>query len=181
MLRVVGPGAEREHYLSLLLLADESEAQVRSYLQQGDLYVLPGDGGAPNGVVLVLPKGEKTAELKAVAVAPEQQGRGVGKQLLAMVLDELRRRGVGRVVVGTGNSSIGQLAFYQKAGFRLWQVERDVFTPERGYAPDLQEHGIPLRDMIWLDQALADGAEQCSPSTTLHKATSASGNRRPAP
>ncbi len=180
MLRVVEPGAEREDYLSLLLLADESETQVRSYLQQGDLYVLPGGDGAPIGVVLVLPKGEKTAELKAVAVAPEQQGRGVGKQLLALVLDELRRWGVGRVIVGTGNSSIGQLAFYQKAGFRLWQVERDVFTPERGYAPDLQEHGIPLRDMIWLDQALADGAEQSPATGPFHNATLASGNRRPA-
>ncbi len=54
MLHIVGPGPERERYLSLLLLADESETQVRSYLQQGDLYVLfAGDEGAV-GVVLFL-------------------------------------------------------------------------------------------------------------------------------
>ncbi len=160
MLHIVGPGPERERYLSLLLLADESETQVRSYLQQGDLYVLfAGDEGAV-GLVLVLPHGEETSELKAVAVAPEHQGRGVGKRLLALVLDDLRRRGIPRVLVGTGNSSIDQLAFYQKAGFRLWRVERDVFTLERGYAPDLEENGIQLRDMIWLDQTLSESTGQ---------------------
>ncbi len=50
MLPVVEPRAKREHYLSLLLLIDESEAQVRSYPQEGDLYVLPAAAGTPLGV-----------------------------------------------------------------------------------------------------------------------------------
>lgn len=153
-LQRVGPGEAREDYLALLLLADESETQVRSYLHHGDLYILSDPAGAAMAVALVLNDGDGTAELKAVAVTPEHQRRGVGKRLLAMVLRELRSRGVRRVVVGTGNSSIGQLAFYQKAGFRLWRVERDFFTPIRGYSPVLQEHGIPLRDMVWLEQEL---------------------------
>ncbi len=166
VLRLVGPGTERERYLPLLLLADESEQQVRSYLQAGDLFVLPDPAATPLGLVLVLPTGDGEAELKAVAVAPEHQGRGVGKRLLAFVLTELRGRGVRRVVVGTGNSGIGQLAFYQKAGFRLWRVERDVFTPARGYPLGLEENGIPLRDMVWLDQALdpGDGPDGATPS-----------------
>lgn len=156
MLRWVEPGVDRERYLPLLLLADESEKQVRSYLQEGILYVLPDALGAPLGTVLVLSHANGTAELKAVAVVPEHQGRGIGKQLLRLVLAELRTSGVRRVIVGTGNSSIGQIAFYQKAGFRLWHIERDVFTPERGYPPSLEENGIRLRDMVWLDQALGD-------------------------
>lgn len=154
MLTLVNPGPERERYLPLLLLADESEAQVQSYLQAGELYVLPDAAGAPLGVAHVLDEGEATAELKAVAVAPEHQGRGMGKHLLALVLAALRSRGIHRVVVGTGNASIGPLVFYQKVGFRLWRIERDVFTPERGYPPDLAENGIRLRDMVWLDQIL---------------------------
>ncbi len=55
---------------------------------------------------------------------------------------------------GTGNSGIGQLAFYQKAGFRLWRVERDFFSPERGYPEGIEENGIPLRDMVWMDVEL---------------------------
>ncbi|MEA2524134.1 MAG: hypothetical protein QOF73_1361, partial [Thermomicrobiales bacterium] len=38
-LRLVPPGDGRDAYWPLLLLADESEPQVRSYYQQGDLYV----------------------------------------------------------------------------------------------------------------------------------------------
>jgi hypothetical protein len=58
-------------------------------------------------------------------------------------------------VLGTGNSGIGQIAFYQKAGFRMWKIERDFFSEARGYPPDLEENGIPLRDMIWFDRELA--------------------------
>lgn len=155
----VSPGPTREAFVPLLLLADESEAQVRSYYQRGDLYVLwaeeAGESRVPLGVVLALPSTDgETTELKAVAVAAEWHGQGIGQRMLSLVLDRLRAQGVRRVIVGTGNSGIGQLAFYQKAGFRLSQIERDFFTPARGYPADAEENGIPLRDMVWMDQAL---------------------------
>jgi hypothetical protein len=74
--------------------------------------------------------------------------------MLAAVLAHLKARGVKRVVVGTGNCGIGALAYYQKAGFRLWKIERDFFSPARGYPAGLEENGIPLRDMVWMDQEL---------------------------
>ena len=153
--RVVPVGPERDAYRALLLLADESEPQVRSYDQRGDLYVLDDETGEPLGLVLVLPEGEGEVELKAVAVTPERHGQGIGKRLLALVLADLRARGVRRAIVGTGNAGIGQLAFYQKAGFRLWRIERDFFSPERGYPVGIEENGIPLWDMVWMDQELA--------------------------
>jgi ribosomal protein S18 acetylase RimI-like enzyme len=152
--RIVPAGPARDRYWSLLLLADESESQVRSYYQQGDLYVLEDETGAPLGLVLTLPAGDGAVELKAVAVTPERHNQGIGKRLLALVLADLRAGGVRRAIVGTGNSGIGQLAFYQKAGFRLWRIERDVFSPARGYPEGIEENGIPLRDMVWLDMEL---------------------------
>jgi ribosomal protein S18 acetylase RimI-like enzyme len=74
--------------------------------------------------------------------------------MLAAVLTDLKARGVKHVVVGTSSSGIGQLAYYQKAGFRLARVERDFFSPARGYPEGLEENGIPLRDMVWMDQEL---------------------------
>jgi ribosomal protein S18 acetylase RimI-like enzyme len=153
-LRLVPPGEGRERYWSLFLLADDSEQQVRSYYQRGDLYVLEDETGVALGLVLTLPAGEGAVELKAVAVAPERHNRGIGKRMLALVLAELRGRGVRRAVLGTGNSSVGQLAFYQKAGFRLWRIERDFFSPERGYPEGIEENGIPLRDMVWMEREL---------------------------
>lgn len=152
-LRIVEQGSEREEYLPLLLLADDSERQVRSYMQDGMLFVVEGYAGIV-GIVLAIPLDVAEIELKAVAVDPGSHNQGIGKRMLALVLPELSNRGYARVVLGTGNSSIGQLAFYQKAGFRLWKIERDFFSPERGYPEDLEENGIPLRDMVWLERTI---------------------------
>ena len=147
----VPPGVERNAYLPLLMLADDSDDQVRSYYQTGELYAYRGAAGHPLGVVLVVPKAAHQAELKAVAIDPTLQGRGLGQQMLEAVLAQLRREGVRRVIVGTGSSGIGQLAFYQKVGFRLLSIERDLFSAERGYRSGIEQNAIPVRDMVWID------------------------------
>ena len=155
-LELIPAGPEREAFVPLLLLAD-AEPQVRGYLHRGDLYALRGAHGELLGVTLVLsdPAEPGTAELRAVAIDPDQHNRGLGRRMLASVLADLRARGFRRSVVGTSNAGIGQIAFYQKAGFRLWRIERDYFTPEKGYDLDDRENGLPHRDMIWFDQDLA--------------------------
>jgi ribosomal protein S18 acetylase RimI-like enzyme len=150
----VPPGAEREQYLPLLLLADESLEQVRSYMQRGILYAYVGDDSRAVGIVLTIPVEETAVELKAVAVDGSQQNRGIGRRMLAAVLEELRRSGVRRAIVGTANAGIGQLAYYQKAGFRLQRIERDFFSPARGYPAVMEDNGIRLRDMVWMDLEL---------------------------
>lgn len=150
----VPSGAQRERYLPLLLLADESQEQVRSYMQDGELYAFVGHDARAVGIVLTIPAEDGSVELKAVAVDAAQQNRGTGRSMLAAVLEELRRRGVRRVIVGTANAGIGQLAYYQKAGFRLQRIERDFFSPARGYPAVMEDNGIRLRDMVWMDLEL---------------------------
>ncbi len=152
-LHCVDPGPARDLHLPLLLLADDSDQQVSGYIRQGLLFVAELDG-QDVGIVLAIPPDPGEVELKAVAVDQEQQNRGLGTRMLALVPGELKRRGFSRVVVGTGNSGIGQLAFYQKSGFRLWKIERDFFSAERGYQEGMAENGIPLRDMVWLEQSI---------------------------
>lgn len=82
---------------------------------------------------------------------------GVGSRLLAAIIAELGERGVRRIVLGTSSSGIGQLAFFQKAGFRFTHIERDFFAPEKGYPDGLEENGIPVRDMVWMDRAVGNG------------------------
>lgn len=151
----VPPGVERERFLPLLLLADESLEQVRSYMHSGDLYAFVGRDASAAGIVLAVPAERGSVELKAVAVNAAQQNRGIGRLMLAAVLEELRRRGVRRAIVGTANAGIGQLAYYQKAGFRLLRIERDFFSPARGYPAVMEDNGIRLRDMVWMDQELS--------------------------
>lgn len=153
-IRLVSAGHDRDAYLPLLLLADDSETEVRGYYQKGDLYALDGDTDKPLGMVLAIADADGSVELKAVAVDESRHGQGVGTRMLAAVLADLKARGVTHVVVGTSSSGIGQLAYYQKAGFRLSRIERDFFTPARGYPDGIEENGIPLRDMVWMDQQL---------------------------
>ena len=153
-IRIVPEGKERDTYLPLLLLADDSESEVRAYYQDGDLYALSDQDNHLLGMILVIPKGDGSVELKSVAVDTALHNQGIGKRMLGMVLMDLKRRGVMHVIVGTASCSIGALAFYQKAGFRIWRIERDFFSAARGYPEGTEENGIPLRDMVWLDQQL---------------------------
>jgi ribosomal protein S18 acetylase RimI-like enzyme len=155
-IRRVPAGPAREAYWPLFLLADDAEQQVRAYAQQGDLYVLDDGDGAALGIVLVLPHADGgAAELRSVAVDAERHGQGVGRRLVAGVLRELAAQGVERVIVGTASSSLGALRFYLRLGLRPLRIERDVFTPAKGYPEGSEEDGIPLRDVVWLDRATA--------------------------
>jgi ribosomal protein S18 acetylase RimI-like enzyme len=87
-------------------------------------------------------------ELVNIAVAEKQQGRGIGKQLVLHAIETAKSLGSKSLEVGTGNSSVGQLAFYQKCGFRIVGVDRDFFT--RHYSKPIYENGIQCRDMIRL-------------------------------
>jgi hypothetical protein len=55
---------------------------------------------------------------------------------------------VRRVIVATGASDTQNLAFYQKRGFRLYDVVRDVFVPANGYP---EYAAASTRDQVWLD------------------------------
>src|SRR5688500_15306754 len=88
----ISAGNARDRFLPLLLLADESERQVRSYMQQGNLYAFANGADADDaaGVVLAIPIDRDTVELKAVAVNRQLQGLGIGKRMLQMALDDIR-------------------------------------------------------------------------------------------
>ena len=150
----IDPGRAREAWVELLELADEP-APLRRYLDDGTLYGVVDDAsGRPRAAVLTIDRAGGGAELRAVAVAEDEQGTGLGSWLVAEVFVRLRARGIRRVVVGTATSGVRQLAFYQRLGFRLDRIERDFFTAAKGYPPGLSENGIPTRDMAWMDRDL---------------------------
>jgi ribosomal protein S18 acetylase RimI-like enzyme len=87
-----------------------------------------------------------------IAVHEDHQNRGIGKQLVRHAIHNAKLQGYRTIEVGTGNSGIGQLALYQKCGFRMIGIDRDFFV--RHYAEEIFENGIPCRDMVRLSQEL---------------------------
>lgn len=136
---------------ALLLEADPSKERVESYLHSGTVVGM-FDGGSLVGVFVSSPVHENSVELLNIAVDANCRGRGYGKSLLAEAIGRARALGAREMTVGTGNSSIGQLAFYQKAGFRIVGVDRDYFT--RNYPEAIEENGIPCRDLVRLSLVL---------------------------
>jgi lactoylglutathione lyase len=96
-----------------------------------------------------------TSEIKNMAVAAAHRGRGVGRRLLGAAIDLSRAKGHSTLEVATAAADVGNLRFYQLAGFRMRKVERDAFTPDVGYPAGMVVEGIKLRDRVWLDLDLS--------------------------
>jgi len=131
--------------MELLLLADPSESLVKEYLTRGECYILV-DNDEVIGVYVLLPTRPDTCELVNVAVAEPFQGRGFGKQLIVHAIQVAREQGYTILEVGTGNSSINQIAMYQKCGFRMSYIDRNFFI--RNYEHPIFENGLLCIDMV---------------------------------
>src|SRR5690606_24965640 len=99
--------------LDLMLEADPSEKLVREYAAKGIVYTAEIDRRLV-GVYVLLPLSETVVEIKNIAVAEPERGKGYGKELVNHALEEAKRGGFKHVEIGTGNSSFDQLALYQK-------------------------------------------------------------------
>ena len=137
--------------MELLLTADPSEQLVKEYLDRGQCYTAEIENHTA-GVYVLLETSDDTIELINIAVDEQYQGGGIGKALVKDAIQKAAGMGYKKIEVGTGNSSIGQLALYQKCGFRISDIDKDFFV--RNYDEDIFENGIHCRDMIRLSQML---------------------------
>jgi ribosomal protein S18 acetylase RimI-like enzyme len=145
---------DEEPPYQLLLSADPSREIVQEYIKRGECFVAE-IGHEIIGVYVLLPTRPGTVELVNIAVAQYMQGRGLGKQLVMDAVKRAKSKGFKTIEVGTGNSSISQLALYQKCGFRITGVDSDFFI--RHYQEKIFENGIQCRDMVRLSHYLQKG------------------------
>lgn len=135
----------------LLLEADPSRKIVEEYIRRADCYIAE-DSNTVVGVYVLLPTSPDTVELVNLSVLESEQGKGLGKKLILHAIQIAKNRKFQRIEIGTGNSSIGQLALYQKCGFRIVGVDIDYFS--KNYPEKIYENGIQCRDMIRLSKDL---------------------------
>ena len=144
---------ERSDLLELYRAADDSEASISSYIDLGDVMVARRGRKVLGHVQLVW--SYVVCEIKSLAVRDGERRRGIGSTLVQAALDHAFASGAVCVRVATAAADIRILGFYQRLGFRMDWVERDVFTVDRGYPPVTAE-GIPLRDRVWFSMEPAE-------------------------
>ncbi|MGN7410385.1 MULTISPECIES: GNAT family N-acetyltransferase [unclassified Sporosarcina] len=143
--------ANEKSPVDLLLLADPSIDMIKEYVEKGDCFVAESEQRII-GTYVLLQISSGNVELMNVAVAEDLQGRGIGKKLVLNAIQVAENQGYTTLHVATGNSSIGQLALYQKCGFRIVGVESDHFIIH--YPDAIFENGIQCRDRILLTRSL---------------------------
>ena len=150
-------------------LAEVGEIRVTAYAGGGFLY--PGSGYAPvlrelgsdgDGTVLVAVEGGRIvgtvtlrsegqvaagpdeAEIRALAVTPEGQGKGTGSALLRAAIERAQRGGVRHLVLLTQPEMLAAQRLYQRAGFHR--------LPDRDWSPSpghmLLAYGLRLGSRV---------------------------------
>ncbi|MGR3763981.1 GNAT family N-acetyltransferase [Rossellomorea sp. NS-SX7] len=140
----------RTEFIPLLLIGDESEEMIMNYLHDGDIYTI-WDRGERIGIIHVLPHSPISAEIKNIGLLNGFQGKGIGKKVMKLLEEILVKDGVLDLSVGTANSSIENLAFYQKCGFRIDEIKQDFFLQ---YPRPIVENGIRALDMLVLKKSI---------------------------
>jgi GNAT superfamily N-acetyltransferase len=143
------PAGDRERLLPMLLLADESEPVVRAYLDRGDLFVIREDG-VDVGVLLLLSE-DDAVEVKNLAVVEDRRGRGIGRAALRFAATWAAEAGAARLLVGTADTSLDTIGFYERSGFRRTGVRAGFFD---AYPEPVVEDGVRAHDMVMLERPL---------------------------
>ena len=141
---------KRMSYLNYLLIADESEEVVKQYIDDGEMFTIQLDDQTA-GVVLFIFHPDSVVELKNISLDSYYRGRGAGKLVIYEAFTFYKKRGFRKMIVGTANSSIGNLAFYQKVGFRMAEIKKDFFCK---YPEAIFEDGIRAIDMVMFEKDL---------------------------
>jgi ribosomal protein S18 acetylase RimI-like enzyme len=134
--------------LPLLLDADEDEGRIRAALLDPACTAFASwlDDQLV-GAAVVRWEERDPSEILYIEVAADWRGHGYGTQFVRALQDELPRRGGRSLLVGTANAALENIAFYQKCGFRMYEIRQDYFAYIQ---PPVMEHAIQLRDMLVL-------------------------------
>ncbi|WP_228258835.1 GNAT family N-acetyltransferase [Acinetobacter ihumii] len=134
----------------LLLQADPDWQSITQYVHDSLIFLVQDSEQNILGELCLIADNH-LAEIKNLAIAKEYQGLGLAKGLIHYAIDYCQKQDIHTLIVKTGNSSLNQLALYQKCGFRMSYIETDAF---KDYPEPIFENGIHCVDQIVLIQQL---------------------------
>lgn len=136
----------------LLQDADPDRTKVDQYCREHPVFLAKQDGATIGVYVLQMDRTSLEAEVLNIAIDDKYRGKGIGKLLIQHACTTAKTEGMQLIRVGTGNSSIGQIAFYQKCGFDLSAIKKNFFV--ENYSDPIVENGIPCKHMIVFEKKL---------------------------
>jgi ribosomal protein S18 acetylase RimI-like enzyme len=137
----------------LLLLADETIEAIEKYIYHSDVYVVvENEHSRPMAVFALYKSSDKDIEIKNIAVSERHQNFGIGSFLISEIKRIVMAAKCENIIVGTPDGASRQINFYEKNGFRKYDVRKDFFV--RNYAAPIMENGVMLRDMVMLKMEL---------------------------
>jgi GNAT superfamily N-acetyltransferase len=101
----------------LELSASFSEQEIRALIGRREFFVYEQEEGRLEGVI-----GLEGTGVYDFFVAPDRQGRGVGRALLSFVEELARRRGIEELHLSSSLTAVG---FYERLGYRRTGAESD--------------------------------------------------------
>lgn len=138
----------KKQYPDLLLLADEQESMIDKYLDRGTMYALDDDG--IKAVCVVTDEKNGILEIKNIAVRPDCQRKGYGKQLIRFIRNKYKDF-FAILQVGTGDSPL-TVPFYESCGFHKSHIVKNFFLDN--YDHVIYEGGKQLVDMVYLQMKI---------------------------
>jgi len=134
---------------NLLLLADETKDAIRKYIYASAIYIVySNEAATPIGVFALYRINDAVLEIKNIGVLELFRSRGIGSFIIERIKGIARIENYREVIVGTADSGVRQIQFYEKNGFRKYAVKKNFFT--KNYPKPIIEDGIMLKDMLML-------------------------------
>jgi ribosomal-protein-alanine N-acetyltransferase len=87
----------------------------------------------------VLKKEKEKALIFSLAVLPEMQNKGIGKEILKKMIELAKRQNFKKVYLHTKETNFKAIAFYQKFNFNIIKLEKNFYsTGENAYLMELE-------------------------------------------
>ena len=141
----------RACYLNLLLIGDEDEKVVKSYINEGSLFTIVYEKKEIGVVQCLTDEEESAVEVKNIGLKKAYRGKGIGSKVIKKLEALYECNHYSKMIVGTADSSLENIAFYKKAGFYQTGVKKNFFLQ---YVSPIYENGLQAIDMIMFEKKL---------------------------
>jgi putative acetyltransferase len=118
--------------------ADLNDIEANYFANGGLFEVVENEEGKLIGTVGLYAKADRVCELRKMYLLAETRGKGLGKQLMARVIEQARARGFRRIELETASPLIEAIALYTRFGFHRVECAHLASRCDQAYALDLE-------------------------------------------